>query len=77
MVLLGIINREKTMTINKFQLDTIYWQLLELRGLTDLVDTKKLALIDGSMTVLAEELGHSAYTDEYIKNNRLIMYDFT
>ena len=44
------------MTIYKFQLDTIYCQLLELRGLTDLVDTKKLSSIDGSMTAIAEEL---------------------
>ena len=55
------------MTINKIQLDTIYWQLLELRGLTDSVDIKKLSSIDNSMATLAKELGYSTYTDEYIK----------
>ena len=56
-----------TKTINKFQLDTIYWLLLELRGLTDPVDTEKLASIDNSMATLGKELGYSTYTDEYIK----------
>ncbi len=54
------------MTINKIQLDTIYWQLLELRGL---VDTKKLPSIDDSMAILAKELGYSTYTDEYFKGS--------
>ena len=56
-----------TKTINKFQLDTIYWLLLDMRGMTDLVDTEKLSSIEESMAALAKELGYSTYTDEYIK----------